>query len=595
VSGTKDNLRFFWIRDCALSSRSHHILGVISCVVASVLLWAGAGRPLAAQDADLEESSSIHGTVVNSVTNEPIGRALVFSPDNRFATMTDDHGRFEFVLAKTSQQKSSQSGGATPVGGNSQNTISQLAARKPGFLDEDEGGQRWISVAQEQKDVTLWLTPESLVVGHVVLPDESDRIRLEIYRRQVQEGRAQWIATGRALTNSNGEFRFAGLRAGKYKLLTYELLDRDPLTFDPKGQVYGYPPAYFPSDLASEGSIDLATGATFQASLTPVRQAYYQVRVPVANAAPGAQIQVNVAAQGHHGPGFSLGYNQQDQRIEGQLPEGSYAVEALNYGPPASAGSVNITVKGGAVQGPAMVLVPSGTVAVNVKEEFTSSEQNAAEGAHIIDFGTNGGRTIGPRGPRRYLNIMLLPADEFSLENVVGLAPPSGPGDEALLIPNVQPGRYWVQVNSSRGFPAAITSGGNDLLHHPLVVGWGGAASPIEITMHDDWAQIGGKIEQPDDAIPGTMSQSAWVCLVPTPDSPGQFKQLWLPREGELGDQQIAPGEYRALAFDRRQPELEYSDPEAMRAYDGKGLIVRLVAGQKERITLPLISTGESP
>jgi hypothetical protein len=30
-------------------------------------------------------SSSLRGTVINSVTHEAIGRALVFSPDNRFA------------------------------------------------------------------------------------------------------------------------------------------------------------------------------------------------------------------------------------------------------------------------------------------------------------------------------------------------------------------------------------------------------------------------------------------------------------------------------------------------------------------------------
>src|SRR5256886_11491516 len=34
------------------------------------------------------ESDVIRGTVVNSQTHEPIGHALVYSPDNRLATMT---------------------------------------------------------------------------------------------------------------------------------------------------------------------------------------------------------------------------------------------------------------------------------------------------------------------------------------------------------------------------------------------------------------------------------------------------------------------------------------------------------------------------
>src|ERR1700688_1106316 len=39
---------------------------------------------------------SVHGTVINNKTHEPIARALVYSPDNRYATMTDDRGHFEF-------------------------------------------------------------------------------------------------------------------------------------------------------------------------------------------------------------------------------------------------------------------------------------------------------------------------------------------------------------------------------------------------------------------------------------------------------------------------------------------------------------------
>jgi len=45
-------------------------------------------------------ADTIHGIVINSVTHEPIARALVYSPDNRFATLTNSEGRFEFAFAK---------------------------------------------------------------------------------------------------------------------------------------------------------------------------------------------------------------------------------------------------------------------------------------------------------------------------------------------------------------------------------------------------------------------------------------------------------------------------------------------------------------
>ena len=68
----------------------------------TLLLSLQSQRPPIAQSTQAEEkpADTIHGVVINSVTHEPIGRALVYSPDNRFATMTNSEGRFEFTLAQ---------------------------------------------------------------------------------------------------------------------------------------------------------------------------------------------------------------------------------------------------------------------------------------------------------------------------------------------------------------------------------------------------------------------------------------------------------------------------------------------------------------
>jgi len=55
----------------------------------------------------------------------------------------------------------------------------------------------------------------------------------------------------------------------------------------------------------------------------------------------------------------------------------------------------------------------------------------------------------------------------------------------------------------------------------------------------------------------------------------------------------LAPGAYRVVAFDRPQPELEYRNPEAMRAYEGKGPVVRIAGGQTEHVRLQVISSSE--
>src|SRR5580693_5461056 len=589
---------------------SNHLHPRIKIFLA-LLLFATA-TPAHAQSTQAEEkpADGIRGIVINSVTHEPIGRALVYSPDNRFATMTNSEGRFEFTLAQSEEGKENKSVPAnsttmTQCVGDSCTTYSsnrgqsrptQLMARKPGFLNDPNGIQN-LPKEPPGKDITISLTPEALVVGRVVLPssEPSDEIPLEIYRRQVQDGRAHWISAGSVSTRSNGEFRFAELSAGSYKLLTREELDRDPLTFDPSGQQYGYPPVYFPNakDFDAAQTIQLTAGQIFQADISLVKHAYYPIKVAVANAAENVRgLGIVVCAQGHRGPGYALGYNSRDQMIEGLLPDGIFTLEAVNFGPNAASGQLNISVKGAAVEGPRMTLVPNGAISVNVQEEFTSNENTGSE--HVV---------IHRGGPRRDVSVRLEPADDFGQERGAGMRNASGPADDALGIEGVQPGRYWVRVDASRGFVASVTSGPTDLQHHLLVVGPGGSSAPIEITLRDSTAELDGTVEGMPGAqgTPPPAIQSArmaadgsfgHVYCVPLPDSSGEVKDIGVAPDGKFGPRDLSPGTYRVLAFNHRE-ELEYRDSEAMRAYDAKGLLVRLVPGQKEHLQLPLIVNSE--
>lgn len=431
----------------------------------------------------------------------------------------------------------------------------------------------------------------------------------EIYRRRVQNGRAHWVRAGGASTKSNGEFRFAELSAGTYKLLTRELMDRDPVTFDPRGQQYGYPPVYFPNatDFAAAQTIELAAGQIFQANISLVKHPYYPIKVALALVPTGvAGMQIVVSPQGHRSPGFALGYNNEDQTIGGSLPDGNYTIEASAWAPNYASGLLNISVKGAAVEGPRMTMVENGSISVNVKEEFTSNEESGSP-ATITGSGSPSGNE---RGPRRYLNVSLEPAEDFGNGAGAYLRSPSGPEDDSLVIDGVRPGRYWVRTSSSRGFVAAVTSGTTDLQHRPLVVGLGGSGGPIEITVRDSPAEIDGTVEgtaAPLSASEGSPASapgrprlqgdtsSAHVYCIPLPDSSGEFREIWVPQDGKFGPQQIPPGTYRLLAFSSWQPELEYHNPEAMRAFESKGQVLRLVAGQKEHVHLQLISSSEQP
>src|ERR1700688_2147006 len=115
----------------------------LTAVALAITLFFSDPPRLAAQSATpTEPPDRIRGVVINSVTHEPVSRALVFSPDNSFATMTDDRGRFEFIFPppEPPQGPAFNTGSLQPNTGPqpvASNRPSALMARKVGFLNLD--------------------------------------------------------------------------------------------------------------------------------------------------------------------------------------------------------------------------------------------------------------------------------------------------------------------------------------------------------------------------------------------------------------------------------------------------------------------------
>jgi len=566
---------------------------VSSAIFFSWVMLCGSARPqsLAGNGTTADRASSIRGRVLNRKTREAISRALVFSPDQQYATMTDDEGRFEFKFPPLEPQPKVD-WTATPDASvlrawqlrmmrNSRPAMFQ--ARKPGFLESwpnsSNGG-----VLPNQTEVVIYLDPESLIVGHVEVPglESGMRIRVELYRREIREGQEVWQFMRTFSTWADGEFRFSELPRGTYKLGTAEELDRDPLTFTPGGQQYGYPPIFFPAavDFASATPIQLAEGTTFQANLSPVRHGYYPVKIPIANGTVGQQVNVRVYPVGHAGPGYSLGYNSGEQLIQGMLPDGNYTLEAVSRGQPGATGFLNFSVGAGSSDAPPVNLVPNTSLTVAVKEEFNSSQS-----VFVEETGPPGSPSEGAGRRRANVQVMLMPVEEFGSGEMRVSEPREGIVEHSLVIKNVQPGRYRVRVQNVPGYAASIRSGGMDVLRQQLVVGMGGASAPIEVTLRDDGAEVEGKIED---------ETQGFVYFLPLGGGPGQFRQTTSAPDGSFGLAQLPPGSYRVLAFERQQDDLAYADAEAMRKLESKGQLIQLDAGQKEHLHLRIVRGSDS-
>jgi hypothetical protein len=539
-----------------------------------------------------EQPNTVRGTVVNAVTGAPIARALVFAPGNSYASLTDGEGHFEFTLPKAG----SDSGRGTIEGQHYTFGPLALMARKPGFLDDPNNRSQ--AEATPGAEITIPLLPEALITGRVITSeaDPALGITVQIYSGQVQDGMPRWVQAGTRQANSNGEFRFAELLPGTYKLMTDEWMDNDPATTIPAGQQYAFPPVYYPgvSDFAAAGTIQLTAGQTVQADLPLTRQPYYPVRIPVSNADLNTGMNITVSVQEHRGPGYSLGYNAEKQRVEGLLPHGNYLVESSTFGQNSVSGAVRVSVAAAPVEGPSLTFTPNRSISVHVAEEFTSADSHGSSTWNI------GGRTTRVQGPRLYLQISAETADDFGRPGNASLRSPMGANDDSLILENLAPGRYWLRLHSSRGYVAAATMGGVDLLHEPFMVA-SGSSTPIEITMRDDSAELDGTVAGlavspaiSDSAIYSKFSRpQAWVYCIPSPDSAGQFEQLWVAPDGKFNSPMMAPGSYRLLASRNPQLNLPYRDADAMRAYESKGQVVHLSAGQKVNVQLQAIPSTE--
>ena len=543
-----------------------------------------------------DDSYTIRGTVVNSVTHAAVPRALVFSTDNHYAKLTDEEGHFEFKVQRppSAQDAGSQtvystfSGAGTVVSRVVATGGVILMARKPGYFQSAPGPPSPREEGESSREVTIELVPEALVIGRVNLAasDGTNKMPVTLYRRQVHEGHAQWVPANSTTTRANGEFRFANLQAGDYKLFTQDSQDRDPVTYNPR-QLFGYPPVYFPaaSDFESAGIIHLKAGDTFSATLTPSRTEYYPVRLGLANPELGGGVNVEVETQGHRGPGFSLGYNPNNSSIQGLLPNGNYRIRVTKYGENGGAGALDFSVNGGPAEGQSVTLAPNSLMGVRMTDERTKADNTLAQ---------------VPRNLLNAMNITFVSTDGFGQVNYMRLRPPLSQEDETLVFGDLQPGSYRVRSRCQPwGYVASLTSGGTNLLQQPLAIGIGAAVPGLEMTIRDDGAMVTGSLDSWPP--PGrreranNFSESVpTVVLLPTADSTGQFCQAWTSANGDFSFQQVAPGEYLALAFDHLPEDLEYDNAEAIKKLEQKGRRIRLVVDQKEHVQLTLNVSGGS-
>jgi hypothetical protein len=108
----------------------------------------------------------------------------------------------------------------------------------------------------------------------------------------------------------------------------------------------------------------------------------------------------------------------------------------------------------------------------------------------------------------------------------------------------------------------------------------------MEIVLRDDSATMNGTIK-----VPSGKDPRATIVVVPQPVSKIAPRVMGI-GAGSFTMTGLAPGEYLVFAFDRIDT-LEYTNPDALQAYESQAAHVTLSANQNGQVALDLIHVGK--
>ena len=521
---------------------------------------------------------TLTGVVVNSVTGQPIPRAMIqmMGMASRVA-LTDAEGKFEFD--------------------NLPETQATLQARKPGYFNEMElrrGGGRMntIAITAGMGSISVPLTPAGVVSGRVTSADgeplESVRVRLKV--KTIQNGRRQWMDRNGASTDEDGFYRIGNLQPGTYFLFT-----------DGAGRLAGpndetIAPTYFPgvTDIAAASPLEVKAGSIAVADLVLKKEKAYRVSGVVTGLQAGQNANVQLMGSGGEYLPIGSSVNAGSTTFElRRVPAGSYVlkVTAQRIGsgmgavagfaggggvprmPQTYTGSMPINVSGD-MTGVTIGVQPSSTIPVNVRTEFTNTQ--TSDGSFTMSTGRNA------RQFQQYVNLRLIRSDGTGNDQYAQMV--GSQDNMALAIQNVEPGRYRVEfMQVGNTYVKSATYGNTDLLRDEMVVTGGGDSQPIDVVVRDDAAQLTGTARCED--------VQCWVLVLPESNPAIQPRFIWV-NQGTFQQTGLAPGTYRVYAFDRGDG-IEFTNPEAMKAYGARSETVVLTAGQKSQVNVELTKVSD--
>jgi hypothetical protein len=505
---------------------------------------------------------ALSGTVVNSVTGEPVRRAMVqAAPANSgsaISVLTDGEGHFEFASLPESEIN--------------------VLVHKPGYfsdseLDPSNFQPDIVHLTADTSTVTLKLLPESMVTGHVATlkgePIEDSPVR--IFREVVVDGYRHWEMHGQAVTDEDGQFRLVGLTPGHYLLATGPNLPLGSAVRKRSVRKEGYGTMFYPgvADMDSATPFAISGGQQVQADFALKLEPIFQVSGTVVGFSPGSGVGIQFASKSGEVIPSPVEFDMQTGKFHGAIPGGTYILQARGSD---SNGRLSATdlplIVHNDVEGVTLALGSSITIPVSIELRPTSG---ASEQAAAANF---------PPARELAVSAVRLISTDVRIDNMEYQAEKNERG--GLAFRNLVPGHYSVEISAtSPWYVRSAVSGTTDLLREELVIGGGRRPDPLEVVLRDDGASLRGKIVADGRPVGGS------VMLFTDQASLTHARMALIVPGANFEFTSLAPGDYKVLAFDRETLQgLEFRNAEAFAPYISKATSVTLHAGEEATLNV---------
>lgn len=528
-----------------------------------------------------QKKASVEGVVLNALTGEPLRRAQVVMRQVGAAGMVRAGG--SPVMPRSPGIATSTDAAGKFALANVEPGKYFLSAERSGFLRGEYGAKRPgkpgtsidVQAGAAKRDLTIKLTPQGIVAGHV-FDDEGEPLQnvfVQVLQKRYLGGASRLLPSAAATTNDRGEFRVLDIEPGRYILIARQRGGVADTLAGGQAEM-GFAPTYYPGVTSGgqAGIVEVSAGRESGGlDMRLQRARLFRIRGQVVDAAGTPVKQVMVEAIPRDNP-FAGGLNnafvhEADGRFDlANLPPGSYTVVAR---------SMASGREGGA---PSMATQPVEVGEHNIEGLLLTLTPGIAVNGTVV---VEGGGAVKLDS----LRVSLIPS-MMMMSGGEGTAK----GDGTFSIPNISPGTYRIGVMHPGidAYVKSVKAGGQQVDEQEFEIP--AAAQELVVTLSTAAGKVTGTVNNKD----GPVSQ-ATVVLLPAEQAKrreSNVKVTTTMQNGSFTFGGLAPGEYKVFAWEDVESGA-WLDPEYLKPLESKGSDVKVQASGNSTLNLDIILAGQ--